>query len=123
MRLQSTHNFEAKLFPGYKHRLTNGMNGNLRVVKDKNGAKVHVFTRKADSSTPRTSKSPFEGKMITVVQLMDERWTDEEIWAEIVTIMKTSLQSPKNILEIRRRVDRTPETRQLNRVMYAMERE
>lgn len=122
IQLQSTHNFEPKLFPGYKHRLTNGANGAMKVVHDKHGAKGHVFTKKSDRHS-KSSNSPFAGKMITIVQQADQGWNDQELWAEVVAVLRMFGPSPKNVLEIRRRLDPTPDTRQLNRVLYTMERE
>ena len=128
LTFQSTHTFEPNLFPGYKHRLTKGMNGSLKVVPNKNGAKVHVFTRpQRQSNNDTTSRTGgqllFEGKLLTIVEPSIEGiWDDQELWAETISVLK-HFKTPKNVLEIRRTFDPPPDTRQLNRVVYNMERE
>jgi hypothetical protein len=124
LQLSSTHKFDQTMFPGYKHRLTNGTAGSMKVVPHKKGAKVYVFSSKTTypKKNDSISSNLFHGKLVTVVQLTNQSWTDEELWAETVAVLR-GFQAPRNVLEIRRQLDPSPETRQLNRVVYAMEKE
>ncbi|KAL3913787.1 MAG: hypothetical protein SGARI_000481, partial [Bacillariaceae sp.] len=125
LELQSTHKFNPKLFPGYKHRLTNGARGSLKIVPDKQGAKVYVFSSKTDgkeSDKDSVDSLQLHGKLLTVVEPSEQGWTDSELRAETIAILQ-SRQVPINVLEIRRHLDPIPDTRQLNRVVYGMEKE
>lgn len=124
LKLASTHKFDPKLFPGYKHRLTNGTAGSLKVIPDRKGAKVYVFTSQSSEDTCNKSSSShsFHGKMLTVVQPVEHGCVDEELRAETVAVLQ-GFQAPRNVLEIRRHLDPAPNTQQLNRMIYAMEKE
>jgi hypothetical protein len=124
MALQGTESFDRTLFPGYVHRLTKGTGGALKEVPEKQGAKVHVFT---DSESDSNSEKG-AAKLCVIVWNMVPALTDEDVYADVVEIMEDDAQrnenngSFMNVLEIRRRfeINQQPDTRQLNRVLYAM---
>jgi hypothetical protein len=132
LELQSKHKFNPTMFPGYNHRLTTGMNGSLKVVPDKKGAQVYVFGNSSSKSNKKEAEAQlFYGKLLTIVEppasfFQNKSWSDDEVWTEVYVILE-SFCAPSNVLEIRRHLalgcSRTPpDTRQLNRIMYAMER-
>lgn len=128
LKYEGHHNMDYTKFPGYVHRLTKGMHGNLKKVPDKNGASVHVFqTSSAGTNSARARVSvdsnTFLGKIITIVGWSGpQNWTDEEVWAEIVNVLsKATDDTSMDVLEIRRRLELQPplpNTRQLNRILY-----
>eukprot|EP00977_Amphora_coffeiformis_P017671 scaffold5860_cov223-Amphora_coffeaeformis.AAC.10 len=126
LKLRSRHKFDPSMFPGYHHRLTVGMQGNLKVVPDKGGARVFVFEPAAAQREGTASPAPlFAGKWLTIVSSPrgGYAWTDEEVQACLVERMSSSSAIPRDVLELRRTFDEPiPDTRQLNRVLYAMEK-
>jgi hypothetical protein len=63
-----------------------------------------------------------EDSFLTIVQSpVPKGWTDDDLWTEVFVILE-SFCAPSNVLEMRRRFNPTPETRQLNRALCAMER-
>jgi hypothetical protein len=124
LQLQSSHPLDKTMFPGYKHRLTNGMQGAIQEVPDKKGGRVYVFgcSGSKDTSAKDTHPAMLAGRFLTIVQSpVPKGWTDDDLWTEVFAMLE-SFCAPSNVLEIRRKLDPTPETRQLNRVIYAMER-
>jgi hypothetical protein len=126
LQLYSTHALDKSKFPGYKHRLTTGMQGPLTEVPDKKGAMVHVFRPKFSLGAGAKGSTPmFAGKLLTIVQPPPPSvlgWSDEDLWTQIVVILE-SFSAPATVLEIRRQMTPIPDTRQLNRIVYAMEKE
>lgn len=132
LTLQSSHTFEKKMFPGYKHRLTKGMKGSLDVVPDNKGARVYVFESSQTTFTHEEDDGDnhqqqlFAGKLLTIVQseaaATPNSWTDDDLWTEVFVVLESFSCVPCDVLEVRRQLDPQPETRQLNRVLYDMER-
>jgi hypothetical protein len=122
LKLESTHPLDKSMFPGYKHRLTNGTDGKIKEVIDKSGARVYVFGCSSSTSTNSPQQACFAGKSLTVVQQSrtPQTWTDDELWVEIYVVLE-SFCAPSNVLDIRRQVTPQPDTRQMNRVIYSME--
>lgn len=125
LQLQSNQSFDRTMFPGYKHRLTNGMQGAIKEVPDRKGARVFVFgssVNRVASSKDTDASTMLAGRLLTIFQPpLPKGWSDDNLWTELYLLLE-SFCAPGNVLEIRRRLDPTPDTRQLNRVLYAMER-
>ena len=136
LALETTLPLDKSMFPGYKHRLTRGATGNLKEVSDKKGAKVYVFCPKTNNTSSGiesrdTPSAMYSGKLLTIVrppttapsnQAPSPEWTDKDLWYEVVVVLE-SFCAPADVLEIRRQIQdpTTPESRQLNRILYAME--
>lgn len=133
-------------FPGYHHRLTRGMDGNLKEVPEKQGATVHHFrVSSSDSSSDNDDKdslsqdpSPWVNHMTSLhIFAMDSvQYTlktpeapsefsrnDEWVCEKVKEFFKTA--KPKKfptVLDIRRVafVKPLPEVPQLNRVLYGL---
>ena len=121
LKFRSTHDFDPSMFPGYQHRLTRGVSGNLKVVPNKDGAKVYTF---GPDVPLRETNSPFYGKYLTIVALTrDKEWADDELRPFLVDVLEQS-QQPQDVLELRRQFPQPlPDTRQLNRILYGMEKD
>jgi hypothetical protein len=126
LTLEASHPLDKSMFPGYKHRLTLGSTGGrLKEVPDKKGAQVHVFSPNGGSSL-KTNSNPamFSGKLLTIVEAPEPKtktWTDEYLWSQVILVLE-SLCAPADVLDIRRQLQPIPDTRQLNRILYAMEK-
>jgi hypothetical protein len=117
LKYKGSHDLQKELFPGYVHRLTKGTIGSLKRVVDKKGAQVHIFDKVL---TIGATNTPVGSQTVIVAPPVDTPFTDEEMYAEIVSILHQE-QIPRNVLEIRRHFDDPkPDTRQFNRIIYAM---
>ena len=129
LQLLSVKEFDPSEYPGYKHRLTKGMAGNLKVVPDKHGAKVYIFS--PDQSRCQSDESPPLPARLEIwvpppVQSPPPpppprvAWTDIEVQERLVQRLDAA---PRDVLELRRTfAEPLPETRQMNRILYAMDR-
>jgi hypothetical protein len=117
LKYKGSHDLQKELFPGYVHRLTKGTVGHLKEVVDKKGAQVHIFDKVL---TIGATNTPVGSQTVVVAPPVGIPFTDEEVYAEIVGILLKE-QKPRNVLEIRRQFDDPkPDTRQFNRIIYAM---
>ena len=103
-----------------------GMEGKLKEVCDKKGAKVYVFSNAPNTNQSwdrqRPQPSAFAGKVLTIVQPPGQNsWSEGDLQSEVFRILE-SFCAPGDVLEIRGLIQPTPDTRQLNRVLYAMEK-
>jgi 25S rRNA (uracil2634-N3)-methyltransferase len=120
-----THVMKKSLFPGYVHRPTLGTFGrHLTEVLDRKGAKVHVFV----SKSVHTKDSDSEESNVNSVSIFtpDEKaLSDDQVRVESISILDNWQGRSPNILEIRNAFEYAfpPDTRQLNRVLYQMERD
>ena len=115
--LSDTQPLDKSLFPGYAHRLTKGMHGSLLEVKDTN-AKVYTFQREGDT----TSKSAVSDAVpLSIVFIQQDSLTDKEVDCFARAILRNAGTRTFTVLDIRREFEDEikPDTRQLNRVLYA----
>jgi hypothetical protein len=113
-----THVMKKSLFPGYVHRPTLGtFAGHLTEVPDRKDATVHVFGSKA------TQTKDIDSLFIVVPD--DISLSDEQVRVESISILDAWQGRAPNILEIRNAFEYAfpPDTRQLNRVLYQLERD
>lgn len=129
LKYQGSHGLEKSMFPGYVHRLTKGAVGNMKEVHDKHGANVHVFSNVitiGGKSTSVSNENPSQTVVVTPPSVDSLAWyTDVELHAHLVScfhLEQDQEDRPRNVLELRRRFfeDPKPDTRQMNRVLYAM---
>ena len=120
--LSDTQPLDKSLFPGYAHRLTKGMQGSLRKVKDTN-AKVYTFQREGDTtSKSAVSDAVLSGtSMLSIVFIQQDSLTDKEVDCFARAILRNAGTRTFTVLDIRREFEDEikPDTRQLNRVLYA----
>lgn len=126
----STHNFDANLFPGYVHRSTEKRKSIGTVVKN-GAAKMYVFGSKkrkhqALNEDTNTTTGYFHPEHPFKLSIQLVSVCDEDIENVVVDVLpKPHDNTPKklNVLDIRRLFPEAirPDTRQLNRVLYAME--
>ncbi|KAL9188204.1 hypothetical protein ACHAXT_006582 [Thalassiosira profunda] len=104
---KSQHNFRAQTFPGYSHRSTKG---HIDLVKNGH-AKTYVFGRKRKHQGTAEEEVEFA------------RVEEEDIETFVIEVLSGDQNERFNVLDIRRRFPEAilPDTRQLNRVLYAME--
>ena len=117
IKLLATETLDKSVFPGYVHRLTNGTQGVLAEVKDV-GAKVYTFgVPGSEAVTPPAVL----GMCINVIGVPWMTLTDDEVATGALWILASGSSSPLTVLDIRNRFDSAlrPDTRQLNRVLYA----
>ena len=122
LKLQSTHDFDPTKFPKYKHRLTTGMSGNLKEVPDKNCSRVYNFSFVENASG--NAPCPFPGLVVLVYLLSEQHaWSDKEVRARLVELLP-GLSEPQDVLQLRRKFEEPiPDTRQLNRILYDLEKQ
>ena len=122
LKLRSKGTFDASKFPGYKHRLTVGTSGPLQEVPSKKGSTVYIFDRTERRHLTVTT-SLRRRRLLRIYCLpVIQAWSDEEARARLVELLGASAQ-PQDVLEIRRNYEEPiPDTRQLNRILYDMER-
>lgn len=127
-----------ELFPGYRHRLTIGMNGSLKEVVDKQGATVHRFRCSSPSSSTSSSSSPINHLTSLHILAMDSvdnnanrpmdqaeiNPKDDRICETVQAYFKSPKPSkiPPTVLDIRRAAftEPLPPVPQLNRVLYGL---
>lgn len=125
-------------FPGYVHRLTVGSHGKLSEVKDC-GAQVYVMKEKIGSAHSATDEQEAESTIEDMIFELNARivvnlgprtlvsMTDVEVEKEMNVAFEASSRRPLTVLEVRRIIGAAvdpsllPDTRQCNRVLYAME--
>ncbi|KAJ1620961.1 hypothetical protein T492DRAFT_1073878 [Pavlovales sp. CCMP2436] len=137
LHLGSQHSLDKQAYPGYVHRLTKGTNfGSLSSVRD-DGAQVYVFEPRDGARAPGARPVPLgELTSVTIVALVHAALTEEEARACALDLLRSSSAEERlalTVLNIRRRFERpnrdpssqwaVPDTRQLNRVLYALEGE
>ena len=119
--LSDTQPLDKSLFPGYAHRLTKGMQGSLLEVKDTN-AKVYTFKREDDTtSRSAVSDAVLRGTSLSIVFIQQDSLTDKEVDCFARAILRNAGTRTFTVLDIRREFEAEirPDTRQLNRVLYA----
>lgn len=123
LKYEGRSSLKKTMFPGYKHRLTNGMKGPLKQVVDKHGAFVHQF-RLSSSSAPHT-QSTLTWIDIVMGPVKEERTDDaNEEW--ILSHLTSSASKKKllTVLEIRREAfqEPLPPVPELNRSLYRLQK-
>ena len=136
LALDSSHDLDKGMYPGYAHRLTIGMKGPLKEVRDE-GAQVHVFKRRGanngESSQPTVELG--EGTSVTIVTFQQATLDDDELCVQVESLLQGRGEA-MTVLDIRRAIQShspvstmlgradsaEPDTRQLNRILYSMER-
>lgn len=132
LHLTSTHPLDKSQFTGYVHRLTVGATGKMTQVRDK-GAKVYSFERRQPANAePTVAQLPLStSASVVIVALLHAALS----YAEVETMIGEVLHAARgeaeslSVLDIRRRAAgrckiacaTLPDTRQMNRVLYAME--
>ena len=123
LEIRSTMTVDKSLFPGYVHVLTKGAHGPLVSVKD-SGAKLYelAFEGSPDSAGARLREMDVG---IELVVLTQANLCDAEVEVRALQILSdVKGQAPfMTVLDVRSRFDPAllPDTRQLNRVFYALE--
>jgi 25S rRNA (uracil2634-N3)-methyltransferase len=115
-----THVMKKSLFPGYVHRATLGtFGGRMKEVPDRKGANVHVFESKSNQTDDSDVNS------VSIVTPDEESLSDEQVRVESISILDYWQGRAPNILEVRNAFEYAfpPDTRQLNRVLYQLERD
>ena len=129
-------------FPGYSHRLTNGMNGQLKTVSDKSGATVHRFRQSSAPSGAQGRTSHLTCIDIIAMHTPDDEdeddsrkrkasrdpltesgsRTDDWIQQRVLSYLGSSAAASLTVLEIRRGAftNPLPTVAQINRVLYRM---
>jgi hypothetical protein len=135
VKFNRTHVMKKSLFPEYVHRPTLGTFGRHRKeVIDTKGAKVHVFVSKStqtedsdseDSDSKDSDSNNIAVSAISIVTPDEKSLSDEQVRVESISILEYWQGRAPNILEIRNAFEYTfpPDTRQLNRVLYQLERD
>jgi hypothetical protein len=121
-----THAMKKSLFPGYVHRPTLGTFGrHLTEVLDRKGAKVHVFVSKSTQTEESDSSEEINVNSVSIVTPNEDTLSDEQVRVESISILDDWQGRAPNILEIRNAFEYAfpPDTRQLNRVLYQLERD
>jgi hypothetical protein len=121
-----THVMKKSLFPGYVHRATLGtFGGRMKEVPDRKGAKVHVFASKSTQTEDSVSSEESNVKSVSIVTPNEESLSDEQVRVESISVLDDWHGRAPNILEIRNAFEYAfpPDTRQLNRVLYQLERD
>lgn len=126
LTLVDTRELDKSLFPGYVHRLTQGMDGPLKEVKDKS-AKVFIFNSACTDDGTTQAPIDLTGKHVSVISLPLDPLTDEDAAMGAEAIVRSALgtRAGLNVLDIRREFDEAlrPDTRQLNRILYNYKRQ
>ena len=133
------YNFPAALFPGYAHRSTKKLRG--EIVKN-GAAKTFVFGQKKKDDTDATEEEgergedkekkiedndPFYHSSPFTLAIQFQVVDDVDLESCVTEILSSSSSKaatkPLNVLDIRRQFPEAihPDTRQLNRVLYQME--
>lgn len=130
------------MFPGYRHRLTNGMQGNLKEVPDKRGATVHHFEQASPESATEEGRSFLTCLDIISMHPPDDDGgakrkapteplhecscpSDDTIRQQVLSFLRESQTETPTVLELRRRAFTDPlvPVPQLNRVLYRLKDE
>ena len=97
------------------------MQGSLLEVKDTN-AKVYTFKREGDTtSRSAVSDAVLSGTSLSIVFIQQDSLTDKEVDCFARAILRNAGTRTFTVLDIRREFEAEirPDTRQLNRVLYA----
>ena len=115
--LCDTQPHDKSLFPGYAHRLTTGMQGPLLEVKDAN-AKVYTFKPEGVTAPDHALSDTMS---LSIVFVERGSLTDTDVAIYTREILRTAGPRSLTVLEVRREFEAEcqPDSRQLNRVLYA----
>mmetsp|Transcript_22531 Transcript_22531/g.55556 ORF Transcript_22531/g.55556 Transcript_22531/m.55556 type:complete len:361 (+) Transcript_22531:55-1137(+) len=122
IKLLRTQALDKSLFPGYVHRMTKTKNK----VKD-DGAQVFVLGREGDAAAGGAPMVAEMGdRLLKIVSLPPIALSDEEVGTTALSILGEIHGAWPTVLDIRWCFDTEdslqPDTRQLNRVLYELER-
>jgi len=141
LQYEGSGSLRKNLFPGYKHRLTNGMGGKLKEVPDKRGATVYRFRHSSSQPKSQTNSSHLTSIDIFAMDTSETETkkrkdieeapqgssckNDEWIRQRILDYLPNSKPKNPTVLEIRRGAFREgpPPVPQLNRVLYKLNEE
>jgi hypothetical protein len=130
------------MFPGYRHRLTKGMQGNLKEVPDKSGATVHHFEQTFSNSATEEGRSFLTCLGIIAMHSPDKDecpkrktakeplkecscLSDDSIREVVLSFLRDTQTDKPTVLELRRQAFTNPvvPVPQLNRVLYRLKDE
>ena len=124
---------DKSIYPGYVHRLTKGEFGALTSVDDSSGAALYLIDRNRQCEGAQESGAA--NPVLLWVSLYG-RVGDSQLSSDVLAALRVIESSGRtapgygpagavNVLDVRACLpsDRRPDTRQLNRVMYELERE